>query len=451
MWRATRRLAPLAVPLGALAQRSRDAECKELKPVNVAMIGSGEYTTGYIQTTGEASKSDKTKGVVALVMFDLRRRGLVDRIACAGFNGKKWPAVRAHQQRALAEYKGLDLTMATYPPDGKVDGEAYKAAIDSLSRGDAITIFTPDDTHFEIAMYAIQRGVHVMLTKPPVMTVAAHKTLLEAAREKNVLVQVEYHKRFDPIYSDARQRIRETMGDFQYFCSHMTQPKFQLDTFKAWAGKSSDISYYLNSHHIDIHCWAMEGKATPKRVCALGATGVATGRGLPTEDLITLLVEWENNETGNVGVAVYTSGWAAPDHGEVHSQQRFVCIGAGGEVRADQAHRGYDVHYDNAYKNINPLYMKYTRDDDGFFAGQSGYGYVSFEKFIAACRDLNAGVKTLDDVQSLPTIDRTIWCTAILEAGRRSLDSYGTWIELAPLLRGDIMSPMRFQPAGKMV
>ena len=34
------------------------------------MIGSGEYTTGYIQTTGEASKSDKTKGVVALVMFE---------------------------------------------------------------------------------------------------------------------------------------------------------------------------------------------------------------------------------------------------------------------------------------------------------------------------------------------------------------------------------------------
>ena len=63
--------------------------------------------------------------------------------------------------------------------------------------------------------YAIQKGVHVMLTKPPVMTVAAHRALCDAARAQNVLVQVEYHKRFDPIYSDARQRIRETMGDFQ--------------------------------------------------------------------------------------------------------------------------------------------------------------------------------------------------------------------------------------------
>jgi len=41
----------------------------------------------------------------------------------------------------------------------------------------------------------------------------------------------------------------------------MSQPKKQLATFRAWAGKSSDISYYLNSHHIDFLCWALEGLA----------------------------------------------------------------------------------------------------------------------------------------------------------------------------------------------
>jgi hypothetical protein len=35
----------------------------------------------------------------------------------------------------------------------------------------------------------------------------------------------------------------------------LLQPKQQLQTFKDWAGKSSDISYYLNSHHIDFHEW----------------------------------------------------------------------------------------------------------------------------------------------------------------------------------------------------
>ena len=42
---------------------------------------------------------------------------------------------------------------------------------------------------------------------------------------------VEYHKRFDPIYSDARNRARG-LGPFSYFYSYMAQPKVQLDTFK---------------------------------------------------------------------------------------------------------------------------------------------------------------------------------------------------------------------------
>jgi D-galacturonate reductase len=31
-------------------------------------------------------------------------------------------------------------------------------------------VFTPDDTHYEIALYGIRKGLHVMLTKPPVKT-----------------------------------------------------------------------------------------------------------------------------------------------------------------------------------------------------------------------------------------------------------------------------------------
>ena len=54
-------------------------------------------------------------------------------------------------------------------------------------------------------------------------------------------------------------------------------------------------------------------------------------------------------------------------------------------------------------------------------------------------------------MQALPTIDKTVLCTAILEAGRRSLDTKGAWVELEPLLRGDKMEPMRFQPNGKLV
>jgi len=80
-----------------------------------------------------------------------------------------------------------------------------------LKPGDGITIFTPDDTvrffflkkerseseikiqkstqkkkkHFDIALYAIQRGIHVLLTKPAVKTVRDHKILIEEAKKLN--------------------------------------------------------------------------------------------------------------------------------------------------------------------------------------------------------------------------------------------------------------------------
>eukprot|EP00953_Heterococcus_sp_UTEX-ZZ885_P021389 11934-Heterococcus_DN1.PRE.1 len=247
-------------------------------------------------------------------------------------------------------YRDMDLTMDCWPEDGKTDPKAYLTAIDAFDAGDACTIFTPDDTHFAIALAAVQRGLHTMVTKPVVKTLDEHRQLYEAAKKAGVLVMVEVHKRFDPIYVDAKDRI-EALGNFSYMYAYMSQPKHQLDTFRAWAGKGSDISiavgalhpmcrcqqcfavcvtsiscanerqqlvqntavqvkryaltvvqsfrsvhansYYLNSHHVDFQEWAMQGKARPVRVTATASTGVAHAKDIPTEDAITLMVQWQ--------------------------------------------------------------------------------------------------------------------------------------------------------------
>lgn len=68
--------------------------------------------------------------------------------------------------------------------------------------------------------------------------------------------------------------------------------------------------------------------------------------------------------------------------------------------------------------------MKYTPSESGHFDGQRGYGYVSIEKFVDAARSVNAGASTPDafDAHGLPTISNTVLTTAILHAGRLSLD-----------------------------
>ncbi|KAL1297091.1 hypothetical protein AAFC00_004674 [Neodothiora populina] len=397
-----------------------------MAPLNVCMIGTGEYTTGFVG--GGQSDSDKKVGVVGLTLFDLRRRGKVGNLSMVGVSGNKFPAIREHLDKHISQvYNGLDVSFESFPGNDQRDPDAYKTAIDALSPGDAITIFTPDPTHYPIALYAIKRGVHVLITKPAVKTLAEHISLLEEAKKNNVFVFIEHHKRFDPAYADARHRALRTLGDFNYFYSYMSQPKSQLETFKAWAGKESDISYYLNSHHIDVNESMVPGWK-PTKVTASASTGIATDLGCvkETEDTITLLVDWEKQDgSGRRATGVYTSSWTAPQKAGVHSNQYFHYMASKGEVRVNQAKRGYDVTEDESGLTwYNPFYMKYAPDEAGNFAGQGGYGYVSFEKFVDAVTDLKDGKVTLEDLdkRGLPTLKNTIATGAILEAGRVSLD-----------------------------
>lgn len=352
----------------------------------------------------------------------------------AGVNGKKFPEIRQHMAKAIGEqYPGskYDLSVVTYPDDQSVDPVAYRAALAVLPKGSAVIVFTPDDTHYSIAMDAVRAGMHVLVTKPVVKTLEEHAALAAAAAEAGVLVCVEVHKRWDPLYADARDRMLR-MGDLSYINAYMSQPKLQLETFKAWAGLSSDISYYLNSHHVDYTEWLMHGRGRPTRVTGTAATGVADALlGRPCEDTITLTVEWENYPSGSKAIGLYTSSWIAPKS-DVHSQQRFHAMAHAGEVNVDQAHRGYSLSTDAAgYASANPLFMKYTPDAEGRFAGQLGYGYRSIEEFVRAAQAIKAGhAKAAHFEHSLATIAGTFQGTAILDAGRRSLDASGTPMDI---------------------
>ncbi|PFH54634.1 hypothetical protein AMATHDRAFT_44463 [Amanita thiersii Skay4041] len=370
----------------------------------------------------------------------------VEKLGMVGVNGAKFPAIRQHLADNIgAVYKDMDTRLTPcylmstlvlifdsfeeFPKGGKIDPKAYMEAIDKLSPGDAVIIFTPDSTHFNIALYAIERGIHVLVTKPATQLLSHHNALIEAARKHKVVCFVEHHKRFDPAYSDARMRA-QALGEFNFFSAWMSQPKSQLETFRAWAGKDSDISYYLSSHHVDICCWILQDLAIPTRVVASAATGIATNEPYncvpQTEDTITLMVDWQSIKSPkHRGTGVYTASWTAPLKAGVHSAQHWYYMAEKGDISMDQAHRGYDVTVDETGKTwYNPFYMKYSPSETGHFDGQRGYGYISIEKFVDAVRSVNTGLTEAShyDKHGLPTIANTVLTTAILNAGRISLD-----------------------------
>ncbi len=202
-----------------------DAKSSSVKSVeiNVLMIGRGEYTTGYVPGKGGAAASDKGSGVVGVVMFDLRRRGVVGpRIGLCGTAAEGSDAVRQHFKSRIGDRYGLDTaceyypqplsqkeaedTKAAKPADSKavvVPVPAYVSAIKAFNAGDVVTIFTPDDTHFVIAMEAISHGCHVLIAKPAVKTLAHHLTLVAHAKKRNVNTNTPHHTtaRSQPVYN----------------------------------------------------------------------------------------------------------------------------------------------------------------------------------------------------------------------------------------------------------
>ena len=68
----------------------------------------------------------------------------------------------SYHTNPLCLYAPITMPLCSY---------TLQAALDSLSPGDVTSIFTPDDTHFEIAKYAIEKGIHVLVTKVTALAV----------------------------------------------------------------------------------------------------------------------------------------------------------------------------------------------------------------------------------------------------------------------------------------
>ncbi len=77
------------------------------------------------------------------------------------------------------KYKNLKSEFESFPAnDIKSNPKSYIDALNTMKPGDIASIFTPDDTHFEIAMATLERGLHLLCTKPLVKTLKEHKLLV---------------------------------------------------------------------------------------------------------------------------------------------------------------------------------------------------------------------------------------------------------------------------------
>jgi predicted dehydrogenase len=166
----------------------------------------------------------------------LRRLGNVDVIAIADAND--------------AHIKASNLNI----PHGFKD---YREMIDSIDL-DTIHICTPNNTHYEIAMYAMSKGINVVCEKPFTTSIEEAKSLVKVAKEKRLINAMNFHNRFYPLTNHLKQIIKNgDLGDVFSIHGGYIQDWLLYDTDFNWrlistqSGKTRAVAD-IGSHWFDL-------------------------------------------------------------------------------------------------------------------------------------------------------------------------------------------------------
>ena len=242
----------------------------------------------------------------------LRRLGYVDVVAVANHNNGAQKAKELFVEHGYEDYREM------------IDKESL----------DAVHICTPNNTHYEMAMYAMEHGVNVMLEKPFTMTIEEAEKLCSYAKEHQIVTGVNHSLRMNPQVQQMKAMVQSgEVGDIYAVTGCYLQDWLYLDSDWSWrlepelSGKTRAFSD-IGTHWID-----MVENITGQRAVEVLAEfeivhktrkkpkkQVATFSGMAlrpedyedvpikTEDWCSILFRFENGAIGSVNVSQVTAG-----------------------------------------------------------------------------------------------------------------------------------------------
>ncbi|MFL5728440.1 MAG: oxidoreductase [Cytophagaceae bacterium] len=117
-----------------------------------------------------------------------------------------------------------------------------------------VVITTPNWFHFEMASKALQAGKHVVVDKPFTITSKEADTLIELAKQKNVVLSVYQNRRWDGGVLTIKKIIQNNwIGKIRKFEVHFDRyrPEVQQESWRENGRAGSGLLYDLGPHLID--------------------------------------------------------------------------------------------------------------------------------------------------------------------------------------------------------
>lgn len=147
----------------------------------------------------------------------------------------------------------------------------YREMIDKMNL-DTIHICTPNNTHFEIAMYAMDHGVHGICEKPMCTTIEEAEKLVAKAKEKGVVNGINFHNRFYPMNNHLKNIIKDgELGEIFSITGNYTQDWLLYNTDYSWRLNSSESGNTRAVSDIGSHWMDLAEYVTGQKIVAVNA------------------------------------------------------------------------------------------------------------------------------------------------------------------------------------
>jgi predicted dehydrogenase len=262
-----------------------------------------------------------------------------------GIVGTSWwaeamylPALADHPIGRIAAVCGRDLERAQSVATTWAIPHAYSdwAAMLDSGKIDAVIIASPNETHYEITMAALDRGLPVLCEKPLGMNVAEAHKMADAAGERGAITMVPFTYRNMPTNQFVKQLIDDGFVGQPYHLSMRYFAGYARDGSYAWrfdeAKAGSGILGDLGSHWLDMARWflgevtfvsASSDRFVPRELRPDGTTYTQV------EDSAVILARFESGASATLQVSAVC--WEGTPFGQVHELDLH---GSGGTLHA---------------------------------------------------------------------------------------------------------------------
>lgn len=186
-------------------------------------------------------------------------------IGCGGIaNGKHMPSLSKLPNVKMVAFCDLELERAEKAKKdyGTEDAKVFTDYRDLVALEDieVIHVLTPNSSHAELSIAALDKGKHVMCEKPMASTYEDAKAMCEAAKRNNKLLTVGYQTRSHATFQYARNLIENgELGEIYYVKAPAVRRRGAplwgvfLDKEKQGGGPMIDIG----THSIDAALYLM--------------------------------------------------------------------------------------------------------------------------------------------------------------------------------------------------